>query len=176
MVLYDQGRLDRVPVFTTSRRSGRLEGLGHRASPAHAPLGPADETCGCVARTLMKRARRCCRRTSSKPGQCYIYSDLGADVLGFVIEAATESLTSSCADKVFELLGMNDTFFRPADRLTASDRADGDRPPRGYLKGEVHDENAYGARWRRRSCGAAPPPRTCRFAQMMQEWWVGNGV
>src|SRR5678810_1378396 len=74
-----------------------------------------------------------------------IYSDLGADVLGFVIEAISgESLDVFLHDKVFEPLGMNDTFFRPSDSLTYRIAPTEIAPPRGYpLRGEVHDENAY---------------------------------
>ncbi|MEP6766830.1 MAG: serine hydrolase domain-containing protein [Gemmatimonadaceae bacterium] len=79
------------------------------------------------------------------PGVCYEYSDLGADILGFVAEAASgEPLDTFLEEKVYGPLGMNDTHFKPnaidAYRTAPTEIA----PPRGYpLRGEVHDENAY---------------------------------
>src|SRR4029077_3063398 len=47
-------------------------------------------------------------------------------------------------ERVWTPLGMNDTFFRPADSLRSRIAPTEIAPPRGYpLKGEVHDENAY---------------------------------
>jgi CubicO group peptidase (beta-lactamase class C family) len=79
------------------------------------------------------------------PGACYEYSDLGADMLGFVVEAASgERLDQFLGEHVFAPLGMSDTFFRPADSLKTRVAPTEVAPPRGYpLQGEVHDENAY---------------------------------
>ena len=79
------------------------------------------------------------------PGTCFIYSDLGADVLGWAIEAiAGEPLDVFVQRNVFEPLGMTDTFFNPADSLEYRIAPTENAPPRGYpLRGEVHDENAY---------------------------------
>ena len=107
---------------------------------------PAGRDLWRVARTPDEaRAAVLSTNLECRPGQCYIYSDLGADVLGFVIEAvAGESLDVFLHDKVFEPLGMTDTFFRPADSLTYRIAPTEIAPPRGYpLRGEVHDENAY---------------------------------
>ena len=81
----------------------------------------------------------------SHPGQYYEYSDLGADVLGYVVEAVSgQSLDEFLQDYVFHPLGMYDTGFRPDpslhDRIAPTEVS----PPRGYpLQGEVHDENAF---------------------------------
>ena len=79
------------------------------------------------------------------PGQYYEYSDLGADVLGMVVEAVSgERLDRFLAANVFQPLGMTETFFRPADSLRARIAPTEIAPPRGYpIRGEVHDENAY---------------------------------
>jgi CubicO group peptidase (beta-lactamase class C family) len=79
------------------------------------------------------------------PGSCFIYSDLGADVLGWAIEAiAGEPLDVFVQRNVFTPLGMTDTFFNPADSLDYRIAPTEIAPPRGYpLRGEVHDENAY---------------------------------
>jgi CubicO group peptidase (beta-lactamase class C family) len=80
-----------------------------------------------------------------EPGRCYVYSDLGDDMLGFVVEAASgERLDQFLDERVFRPLGMTDTFFRPADSLKTRIAPTEVAPPRGYpLQGEVHDENAY---------------------------------
>ncbi|MCA1480874.1 serine hydrolase, partial [Bradyrhizobium sp. NBAIM08] len=74
-----------------------------------------------------------------------MYSDLGADVLGMVVEAAAgEGLDTFLDKRVFRPLGMFDTGFRPADSLKYRIAPTEISPPRGYpVKGEVHDENAY---------------------------------
>jgi CubicO group peptidase (beta-lactamase class C family) len=80
-----------------------------------------------------------------EPGKCYEYSDLGADMLGFVVEAVSgERLDTFLEERVFGPLGMTDTHFRPADSLRSRIAPTEVAPPRGYpLQGEVHDENAY---------------------------------
>jgi CubicO group peptidase (beta-lactamase class C family) len=79
------------------------------------------------------------------PDQYYEYSDLGADMLGFVVEAASgQRLDQFLADHVWKPLGMENTFFKPADSLRDRIAPTEVNPPRGYpLRGEVHDENAF---------------------------------
>ena len=79
------------------------------------------------------------------PGSCYIYSDLGADVLGWIAEAASgQPIDEFVRARVFEPLGMTDTHFRPDLSLTSRIAPTEVTPPRGYpLRGEVHDENAF---------------------------------
>lgn len=79
------------------------------------------------------------------PNQSYIYSDLGADILGMIVEAVSgERLDRFLQRRVFGPLGMNDTFYRPADSVRYRVAPTEVTPPRGYpLQGEVHDENAY---------------------------------
>ena len=80
-----------------------------------------------------------------RPGSAYVYSDLGADILGMVVEAVSgEPLDQFLSERVFQPLGMHNTFFRPADSLKYRIAPTEIAPPRGYpLQGEVHDENAY---------------------------------
>ena len=74
-----------------------------------------------------------------------MYSDLGADVLGFTVEAITgQGLDAFLMERVFTPLGMSDTHFQPAaalrDRIAPTEVSS----PRGYAnRGEVHDENAW---------------------------------
>jgi len=79
------------------------------------------------------------------PGQYVEYSDLGADMLGFVVEAISgEKLDQFLQTRVFGPLGMSDTRFRPDGSLRGRIAPTELNPPRGYpLRGEVHDENAY---------------------------------
>jgi serine-type D-Ala-D-Ala carboxypeptidase len=149
MVLYDEGKLDLnapvskyLPAFTggaksevtvwhlLTHRSGLPAGrdLWRRAhNPQEARLMVIDTPLEC------------------NPGRCYIYSDLGADLLGMVVEAASgEGLDTFLAKRVFRPLGMEDTGFRPADSLRYRIAPTEVSPPRGYpIRGEVHDENAY---------------------------------
>lgn len=71
------------------------------------------------------------------PGSCYMYSDLGADMLGFVAEAAAhEPLDRFTERRIFQPLGMEETTFRP-------DTAEVRRlAPTGAPRGRVHDANA----------------------------------
>ncbi|MGV3708309.1 MAG: serine hydrolase domain-containing protein, partial [Gemmatimonas sp.] len=149
MVLYDQGKvaLDApvsryIPAF-----SGGLKDqvtikhlLTHRAGL------PAGRELWRIARTPeAARAAVLATPVSCTPGNCFEYSDLGADILGFVAEAASgEPLDQFLDEQVFTPLGMNDTHFKlnafDAARTAPTEIA----PPRGYpLRGEVHDENAY---------------------------------
>jgi len=79
------------------------------------------------------------------PGRCYEYSDLGADVLGFIVEAASgKPLDQFLKERVFQPLGMTETTFRPDAGLRSRIAPTEVNPPRGYpLRGEVHDENAF---------------------------------
>jgi CubicO group peptidase (beta-lactamase class C family) len=105
-----------------------------------------------------------------EPGTKSLYSDLGAFLLGEVLErAAGEPLDAFARRKIFDPLGMKDTRFRPARDL-ASRIAPTERDPwRGrVLLGEVHDENAFALG------GVAPhaglfgtAPDLSRFAQML---------
>ncbi len=71
------------------------------------------------------------------PGRCFMYSDLGGDMLGFVAEAAAhESLDRFTERRIFGPLGMTETTFRleagAIHRLA----------PTGAPRGRVHDGNA----------------------------------
>jgi CubicO group peptidase (beta-lactamase class C family) len=80
-----------------------------------------------------------------KPGRFQEYSDLGADVLGFMVERVSgQPLDAFLDQRVFKPLGMTETMFRPSPLLKAQIAPTEINPPRGYpLRGEVHDENAY---------------------------------
>ncbi|MEP6508967.1 MAG: serine hydrolase [Gemmatimonadales bacterium] len=149
MVLYDEKKIDLdAPVFRyIPAFSGGLKDqvtvrdlLTHRSGlpagrdlwrKAHSPLEARDM----VVSTPLEYA----------PNTGYIYSDLGADVLGMIVEAVSgQRLDVFLSRRVFGPLGMTDTEYRPADSLRYRIAPTEVHPPRGYpLQGEVHDENAY---------------------------------
>jgi CubicO group peptidase (beta-lactamase class C family) len=149
MVLYDEKKIDLdAPVFRyIPAFSGGLKDqvtvwdlLTHRSGLpagrdlwriAHSPQEARD----LVISTPLEYA----------PNTGYIYSDLGADVLGMIVEAVSgQRLDVFLNQRVFGPLGMHDTFYRPADSLRYRIAPTEVHPPRGYpLQGEVHDENAY---------------------------------
>lgn len=149
MILYDEGRLELdapvsryLPAFSGGNKDKVTikQLLTHTSGlPAGRDLrrlanGPWD------ARNVVMATPLACA-----PGACQVYSDLGADVLGFAVEAISgQGLDSFLNERVFTLLGMNDTRFRPSqserDRIAPTEVSS----PRGYpLRGEVHDENAW---------------------------------
>ena len=183
MVLYDQGRLDlNAPVSTylPAFSGGWKDSVTVRQLLTHRSGLPSGRDLWRVARTPDEaRAAVLSTNLECKPGQCYIYSDLGADVLGFVIEAISgESLDVFLHDKVFEPLGMTDTFFRPADSLTYRIAPTEIAPPRGYpLQGQVHDENAYALGGVAGHAGLFSTAADLSiFAQMMLNGGSYNGV
>ncbi|HUQ81148.1 MAG TPA: serine hydrolase [Gemmatimonadaceae bacterium] len=183
MVLFDQGRLDlEAPVATylPAFSGGWKDSVTVRHLLTHRSGLPAGRDLWRIARTADEaRAAVLATNLECRPGQCYIYSDLGADVLGFVVEAvAGESLDNFLHDKVFEPLGMNDTFFRPADSLTYRIAPTEIAPPRGYpLQGQVHDENAYALGGVAGHAGLFSTAADLSiFAQMMLNGGEYNGV
>lgn len=148
MILYDRKQLrldDPVARWLPAFRSGARRRVTIRELLQHRGGLPA-------GRDIPRRVRRV--RTVRRlvmttplaydPGSEQVYSDVGADILGFVVEAITgERLDAFVARHVFEPLGMRNTMFRPPRSLRSrtapteySDRR------RRLLRGEVHDEGA----------------------------------
>ena len=79
------------------------------------------------------------------PGVRYVYSDLGAILLGLIVERVSGvTLDAYVEQRIFRPLGMRDTRYHPPpetmDRVAPTERD----PWRGrLLRGEVHDENAF---------------------------------
>lgn len=149
MILYDEGRLDlNAPVsqYIPAFSGGMKDSVTIRELLTHHSGLPAGLNLWRLTRSPSE-AKNAVLATQliCRPGQCFLYSDLGADVMGFVIEAITgQGLDTFLHERVFQPLGMNDTNFRPADSLQYRIAPTEVTPPRGYpLRGEVHDENAY---------------------------------
>jgi CubicO group peptidase (beta-lactamase class C family) len=79
------------------------------------------------------------------PGARMVYSDIGAYMLGRLVEQLTgRSLDLYLHDQVFEPLGMHETMFRPPIALRPRIAPTEIDPKRGGLvRGMVHDERAY---------------------------------
>jgi serine-type D-Ala-D-Ala carboxypeptidase len=79
------------------------------------------------------------------PGARMVYSDLGAILLGKVVERVSgEALDGYLARRVFGPLGMTSTMYRPdaslRDRIAPTEF---DPWRQRQIRGEVHDENAF---------------------------------
>ena len=149
MVLYDQGKValdEKVSHYVPGFSGGLKDEVTVRQLLMHRGGLPAGRDIWRHAHTP-EEARQMVLDTplEYKPGTGFIYSDLGADILGMVVEAASgETLDTFLQGHVFGPLGMTDTGFRPADSLVYRIAPTEVSPPRGYpLRGEVHDENAF---------------------------------
>jgi serine-type D-Ala-D-Ala carboxypeptidase len=183
MVLYDQGRISLdapVAAYVPAFSGGYKDSVTVRQLLTHRSGLPAGRELWRLASTP-DEARRFVLDTQleCRPGDCYIYSDLGADVLGMIVEAVSgERLDVFLDEHVFHPLGMTDTFFRPADSLKARVAPTELTPPRGYpLQGEVHDENAYALGGVAGHAGLFSTAADLSvFAQMMLNGGVFGGV
>jgi CubicO group peptidase (beta-lactamase class C family) len=183
MVLYDQGKVSLdVPVsrYIPSFSGGMKDQVTVRLLLEHRAGLPAGKELWRIASNPAEaRAAVLDTKIDCIPGNCYEYSDLGADILGFVAEAASgEPLDQFLQEKVYGPLGMNDTHFKPsaleAYRTAPTEIA----PPRGYpLRGEVHDENAYALGGVAGHAGLFSTANDLAvFAQMLLEGGQYNGV
>jgi CubicO group peptidase (beta-lactamase class C family) len=149
MILFDEGKIrldDQVARYIPEFTGGGKENITIRLLLEHRSGLPAGRDLWRIAHTPDEaRAAVLSTPLFAAPGQYFEYSDLGADVLGFVVEAASgQKLDQFLAARVFAPLGMNDTRFRPEASLRGRIAPTEITPPRGYpIRGEVHDENAY---------------------------------
>src|SRR5689334_1501678 len=149
MILFDEGKLhldDRVVQYIPEFGGGAKDNVTIRMLLEHRSGLPAGRDLWRLASTPEEaRAAVISTPLFATPGQYYEYSDLGADMLGFIVEAVSgEKLDRFLDTRVFGPLGMSDTRFRPDASLRERIAPTELNPPRGYpLRGEVHDENAY---------------------------------
>jgi len=149
MVLYDEGKIhldDPVSQYIPAFSGGAKDRVTVRMLLEHRSGLPAGRDLWRSAHTPAEaRDEVISTPLGCEPGRCYEYSDLGADMLGFIVEAVSgQRLDTFLDERVFGPLGMTDTHFRPADSLRSRIAPTEIAPPRGYpLQGEVHDENAY---------------------------------
>jgi serine-type D-Ala-D-Ala carboxypeptidase len=149
MILYDEGKIhldDSVVKFIPAFTGGDREFVTIRQLLEHRSGLPAGRDLWRITHSPEEaRAAVIATPLVAKPGAQYEYSDLGADLLGFVVEAVSgQTLDQFLATRVFTPLGMKDTQFKPDASLRGRIAPTEINPPRGYpLRGEVHDENAY---------------------------------
>lgn len=183
MILHDEGKLplqarvvDILPAFAgPGKERITIEHLlTHRSGL------PAGRQLWKTARTPAQ-ARQQVLETNlqTQPGARFVYSDLGAAVLGMVVEKVSGmSLDRFSESRIFEPLGMYDTGFLPADSLKYRVAPTEVSPPRGYpIRGEVHDEAAFalgGVSGHAGLFGTAADLSI--FAQMMLNGGEYNGV
>jgi CubicO group peptidase (beta-lactamase class C family) len=80
---------------------------------------------------------------SAKPGEKFIYSDLGFILLGEIVERVTGiGLGEVAVQRLFQPLGMKDTMFTPPEELRPR-CAPTEKRNGKFLRGEVHDGNAW---------------------------------
>lgn len=183
MLLYDEHRIDlneKVAKYVPEFGGGAKDDITVYDLLEHRSGLPAGRDLWRIARSP-DEARRAAIETplECQPRKCYIYSDLGADMLGFIVEAITQKhLDDFLQERVFDPLGMHDTFFRPhwtlRDRIAPTELT----PPRGYpLRGEVHDENAFALGGVAGHAGLfSTASDLAVFAQMMLNGGEINGV
>jgi CubicO group peptidase (beta-lactamase class C family) len=183
MVLYDQGKLDLdapvnryVPGFT----GGLRDQVTVRHLLTHRGGLPAGRELWRIAGNPAEaRAAVLSSPVQCTPGVCYEYSDLGADLLGFVAESVSGApLDVFLEAQVFSKLGMNDTRYRVTGDDVARTAPTEIAPPRGYpLRGEVHDENAFALGGVAGHAGLFSTAADLSvFAQMLLDGGVYNGV
>lgn len=81
---------------------------------------------------------------SNPPGTTYLYSDLNLITLGVMVERLRgEPLDVVVHDRITAPLGMKDTGYKPTDTARTAATEYQTAPPRGMVRGEVHDENAW---------------------------------
>ncbi len=183
MVLYDAGKVDiDAPVsrYLPDFSGGLRDQVTVRHLLTHRAGLPAGRELWRIAKTPADaRAAVLASPIQCAPGNCYEYSDLGADLLGFVAEAASgQTLDAFLERSVFAKLGMTDTHFRPDPMSSVRIAPTEIAPPRGYpLRGEVHDENAYALGGVAGHAGLFSTAEDLSvFAQMLLDGGVYNGV
>jgi CubicO group peptidase (beta-lactamase class C family) len=81
---------------------------------------------------------------TSPPGSTYLYSDLNLITLGVMVERLRGApLDTVVHDRITAPLGMTDTGYNPTDKARTAATEYQAAPPRGMVRGEVHDENAW---------------------------------
>jgi CubicO group peptidase (beta-lactamase class C family) len=182
MVLYDRGklRLD-TPVgrYLPEYRRGEKARVTVRHLLTHHSGLPAGRDLRGTHGARAARQRVLDTPLEAPPGTRYQYSDVGADVLGFVIEAiAGEPLDRFVTRTVYRPLGLGNTLFRPGRSRRVRTAPTENYPPRGYpIRGEVHDENAFALGGVAGHAGLfASAHDLAVFAQMMLDGGIYNGV
>ena len=142
MVLVDRGKLrldEHVTHYLPAFSGGAKELVTIRDLLTHRSGLPAGPDLSRGAGPESAREEVLATSLVRAPGSEYEYSDLGLDVMGFVIERIThEPLDQFVRRAVYTPLGMGSTMFRPAAWLRGRIAPTENTVPRG----EVHDPTA----------------------------------
>ena len=149
MILYDEGKIrldDKVSTFFPEFTGGGKEVVTIRDLLTHRGGLPAGRDLWRLAWSPAD-AQRLVLDTPLEymPGTRYIYSDLGADILGFIAERVSgKKLDEFLQARVFTPLGMTETWYRVPANVRERTAPTATMSVRGYsLQGDVHDENAH---------------------------------
>ena len=149
MLLYDEGKIkldDQVHTFFPEFSGGEKDLVTVRDLLTHRGGLPAGRDLWRLAWSPAD-AQRLVLETPLEysPGTRYIYSDLGADILGFIAEKVSgKKLDELLQDRVFTPLGMTETWYRVPANVRERTAPTATMSVRGYsLQGDVHDENAH---------------------------------
>jgi CubicO group peptidase (beta-lactamase class C family) len=185
MVLYDEHRISLdapvsryLPAFSRGARArvtirellehrSGLPAGGHLEHRRHVAPSPA-------------RARELTLATALEyePGTAQLYSDVGMDVLGFVVEAIVhEPLDRFVRRRIFAPLAMTSTSYNPGAALRSRAAPTERNSARGHpLEGEVHDADAYALGGVSGHAGLfSTAADVARFAQMLLGGGASNG-
>jgi CubicO group peptidase (beta-lactamase class C family) len=149
MALYDDGRIQlghRVTEYLPEFSGGLNDLVTVEHLLTHRAGLPAGRDIWKIANSPSEaRTAVLSTRAHDVPGRAYVYSDIGADILGYLVEAvAQQPLDVYLHNRVFGPLRMHNTFFRPADSLRYRTAPTAEFSSRGSpLRGVVHDINAY---------------------------------
>lgn len=142
MVLVDRGKLrldERVTHYLPAFSGGAKDQVTIRDLLTHRSGLPAGRDFSRGAGPEAARQAVLATNLVREPGSGYEYSDLGMDVMAFVVESIThEPLDQFVRHAVYAPLGMRSTTFRPASSLRAR-IAPTEEP---VERGEVHDPTA----------------------------------
>jgi uncharacterized protein YbbC (DUF1343 family) len=145
MILVDRGQVDldarasqyvpelsRLPPFTVRQLLTHTSGL-----PAVTPMSDWTTDRSAVIQRIASITFK------AKPGERFLYSDVGFVVLQEIVERVSgRPLAAFAVDEVFAPLGMKDTGYLPPPELRAraapTEQRDG-----GFMQGEVHDPRAF---------------------------------
>ncbi len=149
MLLYDEGKIkleDQVHTFFPEFSGGEKNLVTIRDLLTHRGGLPAGRDLWRLAWSPAD-AQRLVLETPLEysPGTRYIYSDLGADILGFIAEKVSgKKLDDLLQERVFTPLGMTETWYRVPANVRERTAPTATMSVRGYsLQGDVHDENAH---------------------------------
>ncbi len=80
---------------------------------------------------------------SAKPGERFIYTDVGFQILGKLVERITGvNVHEFSQEQIFKPLGMTETGYLPSEPLRSRAAVTQEREGR-WMRGEVHDPRAY---------------------------------